>query len=307
LLNELLKLKKDTFGLDIGLRSMKIVQIQGRGKNAYLVGATEVEVPPKCITKNGVREKDKLVQIIKQAIKQTRPKKINANLVSSALPESLVFTKAFDLPNMSPKELAKNIPFQTLEFFPLPKEETYLDWQVVGTQPDGTMEVFAVAAPKIVVDSLVETILLAGLEPVAIETKPIAITRALVSSDEKGPILLIDIGAENSSMICYDQSTIKLTSTLTLGGDKIAQDVEKGVSLLANEVSHLTKYYQNRLSQSRLFKKIILAGGGAQIEQLPEMLERITKIQTEIGKPIIKVNNYHPKFAVAIGLALKEI
>lgn len=286
---------------------MKIVQIRGRGKNAYLVGAAEVEVPEKCISKNGVKEKDKLVQIIKQAVKQTRPEKISAKLVSSALPESLVFTKAFDLPEMSEKELAKNIPFQTLEFFPLPKEETYLDWQVVGTLADGTMEVLAVAAPKIVVDSLVETILLAGLEPVAVETKPIALTRALIPKDEKGPILLIDIGAESSSMICYDQSTIKLTSTLTLGGDKIAQDLEKGIGLLANEVNHLIKYYQNRLSQSRLFTKIILAGGGAQIEKLPEILERITRIKTEIGKPIIKVKNYHPKFAVAIGLALKEI
>lgn len=307
MLTELLKFRKNTFGLDIGLKTMKIVQISGRGADAYLVGATEVEVPERSITKNGVRGKDAIAKIIREAIRLAKPEKIKATLVCSALPESLVFTKSLELPSMPQKELAKNIPFQTMEFFPLPAEETYLDWQVVDTLADGTMEILAVAAPKIAVDSLVETVMLAGLEPVAIETKPIAVTRALVPKDEKGPILLIDIGAQNSSMICYDQSTIKLTSTITLGGDKIALNTEKSVQLLANEINHLIKYYQNRLSRSRLFKKIILAGGGAKIDQVPEIIERITKIQTEIGQPVIKVNNYHPKFAVAIGLALKDI
>lgn len=302
-----LGIKKATFGLDIGLKTLKIVQVKGSGPNAYLVGAVEIEVPERSITKDGVKDKEKIAEIIKTSILGAKPEKITAKIVASALPESLVFTKSLDLPKMTDAELKKNIPFQATEFFPIPPEETYMDWQVVGNMPDGTMEVLVVAAPKVLVDSLMATINLAGFEPMGLETKPIAVTRALVSAKEKGPILLIDIGAQSSSMICYDQGTIKLTSTLTLGGDKIAENVEDGVKIIANEASHLIKYYQNRLSQTQLFRKILLSGGGANISQIPELMEKITKIKTEIGQPLIKVNNYDPKFATAIGLALKDI
>ena len=303
----ILGIKKPIFGLDIGLKTMKIVQVSGSGPKAQLVGTIDVDIPEHCITKDGVSEKEKIAEILKQAVLAVKPGKIDAKIVASALPESLVFTKSLDLPKMTASELKKNIPFQMTEFFPIPPEETYIDWQVVGTAPDGTMEVLVVAAPKVLVNSIMETIKLAGFDLMGLETKPIAVTRALFPTKEKGPILLVDIGAKSSAITCFDEGTIKLTSTLTLGGDKIAEKVEDGVQLLANEANHLIKYYQNRLSQAQLFKKIILAGGGANIKQIPEIMERITKIKTEIGQPIIKVNNYDPKFAAAIGLAMKDI
>ena len=304
---DILGIKKSTFGLDIGLKTMKMVQVRGTGPRAYLEGAMEVEVPEHSITKEGVKDKEKLAEILKKALTDAKPARINAKIVASALPESLVFTKSLDVPKMTHAELAKNIPYQANEFFPIPPEETYLDWQVVGTLPDGTMEVLVVAAPKILVDSLIETVHLTGFELMGLETKPTAITRALIPVKTKGPLLVIDIGAEASSMICFDQDAIKLTSTLTFGGNEIAKDVNKGVQSLVNEISHLMKYYQNRLAQAKVFNKVILAGGGANIKEVPELVEQAIKIKTEVGAPIIKVANYDPKFAVAIGLALKEI
>lgn len=303
----ILGIKKPTFGLDIGLKTLKMVQVKGVGPGAYLTGAVEVAVPEHSITKEGVKDKDKLAKILQEAIVVAKPGRITTKLVASALPESLVFTKSLEMPKMRPEELAKNIPFQATEFFPIPPEETYMDWQVVGELPNGTTEVLVVAAPKVLVDSLKETIEKAGFELMGLETKPIAVARALLKPKTPGPILIIDIGAAGSALTCFDQDTIKLTSTVTIGGDKIIENVEGGVQVLAAEASHLTKYYQNRLGQAQVFKKIILAGGGANIKNMPEIMEKALKIQTEIGQPVIRVNNYDPKFATAIGLSLKEI
>jgi type IV pilus assembly protein PilM len=302
-----LGIKQATFGLDIGHATMKMVQVSGSGVTSRLHGAVEVAVPENSITKDGIKEKKKLAQIIKAAVKEAQPSPITAKIVSSALPESLVFTKLIDLPKMTDKELAKNIPYQATEFFPLPVEETYMDWQVVGTLPNNSIEVLVVAAPRILVNDLIETVKLAGFELMGLETKPIALLRALIKKSEPGPIIVMDIGATNTSMVCFDQGTLKLTSTLTFGGDQIKLEPAEHIKSLSEEVIHLIKYYQNRLGQVQVFKKIILAGGGANIHQIPIVLQQLVKIKAEVGEPLIRLKNYDPKYAASIGLAMKEI
>jgi len=303
----ILGIKKSIFGLDIGLKTMKLVQIRGSGPGAYLVGAIEVTVPEHCITKEGVKNKAELAKVIHEATQKAKPHKITAGLVASALPESLVFTKSLTVPKMTDEELAKNIPFQATEFFPISPDETYMDWQAVDHLPNGSMEILVVAAPKILVNDLIDTTDKAGFELMGLETKPIAITRALVPAKTMAPVLVIDIGAESSAITCFAEGSIKLTSTVTLGGNKIAEDIPEGARIMATEAGHLIKYYQNRLSAVQIFKKIYLGGGGANIKGLAGLIEDATKIQTEVAEPCIKVSHYDPKFAVAIGLALKEI
>lgn len=287
---------------------MKVCQVKGSGKNAHLVGASEVEIPEGSLSKEGVGDKKKIVDALKQAIKIAKPRGISANIISSALPESLVFTKSLDVPQMTISEINKNIPYQATEFFPIPIDDTYMDWQIVGeNKTNHTIEVVVVAAPKVLVNSLNETVKLAGFELMGLETKPSAVTRALVSENDLGPYLIMDIGAKITGLTCYDIKTIKLTSTATLGGDEIQKDFENSLKSISSEAIHLMKYYQNRIGQSQVFKKIILAGGGANIERVAPTIEKFTKIKTEIGLPQINLKTYDPRFATAIGLAMKDI
>ncbi len=304
----ILGIKKPTFGLDIGYQTLKVVQIKGRGNGAHLIGAAEVAISPGVLSKEGVRDKQKVAGVIQEAMKIAKPHAVSARIVSSALPESLVFTKSISLPKMTLQEINKNIPYQATEFFPIPAEETHMDWQIVGTNPtNNTMEVLVVAAPKSLVSSLIETVKTAGLELMGLETKPVAVTRALVAQNDPGPYLILDIGAKTSGLTCYDQGTIRLTSTAAIGGDEIQKNPNESLKLLSSEAVHLIKYYQNRIGQAQIFKKIILAGGGANIKEVTAELSNLTKIKTEIGMPQVKLKAYDPRFATAMGLAMKEI
>ncbi|MBM2821100.1 MAG: type pilus assembly protein PilM [Candidatus Berkelbacteria bacterium] len=169
------------------------------------------------------------------------------------------------------------------------------------------VDVLVVAAPKKIVDSFAQTIQAAGLELESLETKPVSVTRALIGPNDKNPYLVLDIGAKTSSLICFDQGTIKLTSTISCGGDDLAKDYQANVDNLASEIIHLVKYYQNRIGQATIFLKIILAGGGANTPNIAATLEQSTKIKTEITWPIIKTKTYNPKFASVLGLAMKKI
>ena len=308
-----LGLKKPIFGLDIGYSTLKVMQIKGEGARAKLSGVAEVKIEPKTLSKDGIKDKKKITEAILAAMKAARPHPISARIVSSALPESLVFTKSIDLPQMSGQEINKNIPYQAGEFFPIPPNEMYMDWQIVGQLPGknstqtGSIDVLVVAAPKIIVDSIAEVVKLAGLELSSLETKPVADTRALILPRDLGPYLVVDIGAQTSSIICFDQGTIKLTSTVSTGGDDLAGNFQANIDNLASEIVHLVKYYQNRIGQATIFRKIILCGGGANTANITSALEKATRIKSEVGWPIIKTKTYNPKFATVIGLAMKRI
>lgn len=300
--------KKPTVGLDIGFKTLKVMQLRGDGPGATLLGVSEIGIPPKSLNKDGIKEKQKIAQALLEAMRNARPHAISARIVSSALPESLVFTKSVDLPQMTLAEINKNIPYQASEFFPVPPNETYMDWQVVGSLPGtNTVDVLVVAAPKVIIDSFAETIKMAGLELSSLETKPTAVARALILPKDPGPYLILDIGAKTSSLNCYDQGTIKLTSTISIGGDDLTTDFQTNLKSIATEVTHFIKYYQNRIGQATIFHKMILAGGGANTQDINKALESATRIKTEIGWPVIKTKTYNPKFATVIGLAMKRM
>lgn len=303
-----LGLKKPILGLDIGYQTLKVMQLKGDGPGASLLGVSEITIPPKTLGQEGIKDKKKIANAMLEAMRNAKPHPISAGIVSSALPESLVFTKSVDLPSMSFEEINKNIPYQASEFFPIPPQETYMDWQVVGSLAGAnTTDVLVVAAPKIIVDSFADMIQSAGLELSSLETKPVADARALISAKDLNPYLILDIGAKNSSLTCYDQGTIKLTSTISIGGDDLGTDLNPNIKGLSSEIVHFIKYYQNRIGQATIFRKIVLAGGGANLKDLPEKLEKATRIKAEIGWPQIKTKTYNPKFATVVGLAMKRI
>ncbi len=303
-----LGLKKPIFGLDIGYQTLKVMQLKGDKPGAKILGVAEISIDPKTLTKEGIKEKNKVAEAIGRAMQIAKPHPISAKIVSSALPESLVFTKSIDLPKMSEEEINKNIPFQAGEFFPIPPSEMYMDWQIVGDLPDKKqVDVLVVAAPKIIVNSIAEVVKTAGLELSSLETKPVADVRALITPNDLGPYLVLDMEAKTSSLICFDQGTIKLTSTISAGGDDFTTNFQPNINNLASEIIHLIKYYQNRIGQATIFKKIIMAGGGANVPRVVESIEKATRIKTIIGLPIISTKTYNPKFATVIGLAIKKI
>lgn len=303
-----LGLNKPIFGLDIGYQTLKVMQLRGDGPSAKLLGVAEISITPKTLAKDGIKDKQKAAEAIVAATKAAKPHPISARIISAALPESLVFTKSIDLPQMTIAEINKNIPYQAGEFFPIPPNEMYMDWQIVGQLPGkNSIDVLVVAAPKIIVDSFAEVVKMANLELSSLETKPVSDTRALIKPRDFNPYLIIDIGAKTSSIICFDQGTIKLTSTVSCGGDDLVASFTPNVDNLCSEIIHLIKYYQNRVGQATIFRKIILCGGGSNTPNIAASLEKSVRIKTELSWPIIKTKTYNPKFATVIGLAMKRI
>ncbi len=370
--------RKPTFALDIGFNTLKVVEIKKRGNRYRLRGLNTVEVPPGCVTKDGLREPEKIVQALQKALVEAKPRHIDAKCVITALPESLVFTKILTLPRIKEADLAKTIPFEAAEIFPVPVNDLYLDWQILSqgtaqvsnvknqekivqtqktdskTAPQqsqpvsgtlGTIDVLIIGAPKKIVDSFHVALAKFGFELLILETKPIAMARALVSPRETSGILLLDIGAESSSMTIVDGGILRFTGTVAAGGNALIRALSEGcktnevdtlqrlqtgqlgvdetqikqyiapaVSPIIDEIDHAIRFYHNRIQAEGRINFIRIAGGGANIPGIAANIQEKTGRHAEIANPLLNISNppsqitpqFTLSYAAAIGCALRN-
>jgi type IV pilus assembly protein PilM len=316
MLENFVSIKKPTFGLDIGYQTIKIAYLDRVGKKGYrLISWAQSPCPPASLQKNGIKEKKKLADSLVKTLREAKPRPIRAKCVSSALPESFVFTKTINLPLLKPKDLEKTIPYEASDFLPVPIEEVYLDWHVTQTTKEG-YEVLVIAAPKRLIDDYIEFLRLAGLELVSLETKPIAAARAILSSNLQETIAVLDIGSISTGVAIFEKTQLKLTGTISTGAQQVVEKVEmeheslkkeieekiqkvesstpsvnsiEKLAPVAEEINHLIKYYQARLGQKEKVSQIYLTGGGANLSGICAYFSRQTGIKTMLGNPLEKL------------------
>lgn len=96
---------------------------------------------------------------------------------------------------------------------------------------------------------------------------------------------------------------------------RVSSKIEFMINSIVNEIKYVINLHQNQ--SSRPLEKIILTGGSALLPNLPEYLNKQFKMNVYIGDPWARVTyptelkgvlkELGPSFAVAIGLALREI
>lgn len=318
-------LKENIFGLDIGYETIKVIQLKRAGSLFKLVTGGASLSPREPFSKINVKDKKALSTAIKKAINDFH---ISSRLAVSALPESLVFTKIIQMPKMTPEELANAVPLETASFIPFEPEQTYLDFQII-TDLGKNYEILVIAAPKTLVDDIIETLKVAGLSLVALETKPLANIRALIAPVSREISMILDIGAQTSSLTICEGSVIKFTATMSIGShilqriitslSKMPQETEilKGKKAIETILDSLTekaldgvKYYQAH--KGKKIQQIFVVGGGAKMPGLTEHLTKKLGIKTEPGNPWRFIVN-PPKQTdtlqgtTAIGLAMRAI
>lgn len=315
-----MRANKAVLGIDIGTHSLKVVSMKG-SRHSSVVAYAEVGVPDNSIRPQGIQEKEKIIISLKTAIENLLPKRVPVKFACTSLPESSVFTKVITLPKMNKNELNSAIQGEISQILPKPAEEMEIDHQLLGgtnTQSD----VLVIAADRILVTDMIEIVEKVGLDIIRLETKPAALGRLIIGHDNH-PTILIDIGANTSSISIYDWSQIRITATVPVGGDhwqtaitphenndlkttkSIAEDFIPTLQTIIEETENAIHYYQNRSISARPINKILLAGGGSQLKGIEKVFQEKLGIETAIAAPSIKLlNKIDNRYFTACGAAL---
>lgn len=305
-------------GIDIGSHSIKIVEVAKSGAKSKLLAAGSIATPPGALTSNSSADQEAIAVAVKKLLKDTGATSREANI---ALPESQVFTRVIDVPQLSSRELASAIKWEAEQYVPLPLDQVNLDFSVLrDSKQTGkpTMEVLLVAAPKALIERYLTLLELAELAPIAIETEIIAAARALSrTSLNLKTVLIASLGAQTTDFAILQDGILAFTRSISSGGEalsralaqklefdvsqaeeykktygletnklegKIVEAVKPIMDTIIGEMKRAVAFYAERYPNRRI-EAILLSGGTAKLPGMVVYIATEMNIETQLGNP----------------------
>jgi type IV pilus assembly protein PilM len=236
-----------TVGVNIGSSLIKVVEARP-GKDGVQITALGVApTPPGTIENEVVIDPQTLGQAVRQLLSESG---ISCKrCVSSVSGQSSVVVRIIEVPKMTKQELAETMKWEVERHVPFAANEVVMDFQPIERQTapadDQNMEVLLAVAQQEVINSHVETILAAGLNPVVVDVEPLAICRALIDAskngDREGTIAILNIGAAVTDMGVYQNGLLAFPRTLPIAGDAITRALSDGLNIPIAQAERLKR------------------------------------------------------------------
>lgn len=354
---QFLTLKPNAFGLDISDLSVKIVKLKKRDRFLNLASFAQEPIEPGIIKAGEVRDEEKLSQAISKAVKKAKGEGLKTKYVIASLPEEKAFLQVIQMPRMPQEDLKSAVIYEAENYIPLPIEEVYLDSQIVKSVVNHLehFDVLIAALPKKTIDPYLSCLRKAGLLVRALEIESLSLARALVKNEVSPyPLLLIDLGATRTSFIVFSGYSLRFTTSASISGQKFTELIAKGKKIdlqeaeqlklehgvknkkvfeatkpllteLVDQIQKYLSYYKDHSSHEHLgldkagIARILLSGGGANMEGLTDFLSLELKIPASKGNPWVNILpeplkevpglSYEEslKYTTALGLALRGV
>lgn len=240
------------FGLDFGNSSIKIVQAAGVSPAGYTVtGIGLVQNPAGSVDFLDKTVTNKLAGAVKQLFTESGIKEKRAVL---SVPESKVYSKIVKMPAMSEAELSSAVKWEAEQFVPVPVSEVEIDYQVVQekvkSEEGDQALVYLVAAPKKLLQAMVDFALSLGIEPIAIESEMVAVARSLTfGAKPEGATLIIHMGALSTVMGIVEAESLLFAHYMNTGGVAFTRAVSQSLTLPIAQAEEYKRTYGMDASQ----------------------------------------------------------
>ncbi|HEX3000365.1 MAG TPA: type IV pilus assembly protein PilM, partial [Armatimonadota bacterium] len=189
-------------GLDIGNTTIKMAEVRAAKGGAQVTALGIAPTPLDSMTQNTIVDPGAVTAAIKELLTSSgaRARKV----ISSVAGQQSLVIRIIEVPRMTTKELAETMKWEVERHVPFASSELQMDYQVID-RPDAppesqTMEVLLVAAQQDMILSHLEAVESAGLDPLAVDVEPLAMSRALVDINQNAApgrtVALVNIGSQ---------------------------------------------------------------------------------------------------------------
>jgi type IV pilus assembly protein PilM len=345
--------KKDHIvGLDIGSRSVKAAEIIETKRGPLLKRFGIVDIAHGAIEEGTIIDAETVAESIKQLFKSYNIKESN---VAVSIGGYSVIVKKISVQTMDEEKLQETIHFEAEQYIPFDISDVNLDFQILGESESnpGQMNVFLVAAKKEMVNDYINLVNLAGLNPCIVDVEAFALQNTFEANYDMQSenTALIDIGASktslnilkgNSSLFMRDVSlgcgqinqkimsliecSFEEAEQLKYGDDKpdrlTSEDLKGIISSVVTdwctEIRRALDFFYSTYPEDQI-KRIILSGGGANIDEFRELLAAEAMAEVESINPFksfeIDKKNFDdafikqiaPQAAISMGLAMRKV
>ena len=339
-------------GLDITSSSIKLLELANGDKGNPRVERYVIEaLPLNAMEESNIANFDSVVDSLRRAWRHFGSGTKN---VAIALPASEVFIKKIILPvGLRETELEAQVESEVAQYIPFALEDVNLDFQVVGQagSPD-EIEVLVAASRKEKIEDRVSVAEACGLKVVVVDVESLAREAAFERVAQQLPgaahghlVGLVDIGASAMSFTAMRDGQRLYTREQAFGGSQLTKDIARQYGMnpdeaeqakragnlpenyatevlppfmdtLALEISRALQFFFTSTQYNEV-DYLVLAGGGATIPGLTNIVSARTQIKTYPANPFAgmavssklgskKLLVDAPSLMVACGLALRR-
>jgi len=220
---------KDTLGIDLGSTSLKIVQISDRKVVRWSYKELDVkDMAPEVPAADRLAA---LTQLIKDFLAEEKgaPKAAAVSVSGNS-----VIVRYVKLPQLSREELEKTIQFEAEPYIPFAIPEVNMSFHILGDvveEGQTKMETVLVAAKKELIEQRLNVLTTAGIRPIVVDVDAFTMENAygLIHSVSDTPetVLLINIGANVTTMIIMENGLSKVVRDVFIAGNTINKSLQR--------------------------------------------------------------------------------
>jgi type IV pilus assembly protein PilM len=162
--------------------------------------------------------------------------------VRVAIPESQTYSFTLTLDTLAADDIRSAIELVLEDNIPLRAVETVFDYHILK-HTDTEIMVQVVAISQNATESFCNCFLKAGMIPVSFELDGQAIARALLKPNDQGSSMIVDFGANRTSITIATNRTAIFTSTIEFGGKVLLDILQKELNITLEEAHQLKNDY----------------------------------------------------------------
>ncbi len=253
-------------GIDIGSQQIKIAELRP-GKTGLTITALGVGPTPVGVVQNNIiTDPSAMGAAIKQLMRESGITVKRA--VGCITGQNAVVIRIIEVPRMTDAELKETMKWEVERHVPFAPSETMLDYQpLVPRTPEAAsgpnMEVLLAVAQQDAVSNYIDTLFAAGLDPVAIDIEPLAISRAILDLQDGRPVArpqaplgepafadgpeetvaIVNIGAANTDIAIFQGGQLTFPRSLPLAGDSLTRAIAEAMQYTMEQAEGVKRDY----------------------------------------------------------------
>lgn len=237
-------MRSKSFGLDIGTTSLKAVWFGKKDTALTLEAIVYSPISYKGILSDSIADQEILATSIKNMLLSAGITAPNANI---SLPESQVYTKILEMPDLSEQELQAALKWEIEQNIPLPIDQVRTDWQLLEKREKNgkrIQNILIVAAPSRILEKYNRILKFAGVAPQTIETELISVHRAFLPIlNPTGSDVIVHLGASTTDVAITWNKVINLVYSIPLGGIAITRAISVDVGVDVSQAENFKRAY----------------------------------------------------------------
>lgn len=250
---------KSSLGLYFTDNFIEISQVSSDGSR--LDKFNQMSLLQGLVVNSEIKDVAAFTSVLRQLLGTAKPSSINPNSeVVIGVNDNRVFLREFVVTSVPGQNLDDAIEYQVRSLLPVLPADVETDWQIIGKNSDGQIEVLLSAIPKYIIESYVSVCTSIGLKVVAVEPAVFANIRIIDPSQIQGKNqLLVHLG-DNFGVFSY------ITSGNPRFSDFLPQsEIEKNGDIGKSIQAYVN--FANSKHPNRPVQEVIISGSRQDIQQ----------------------------------------